>query len=203
MTAHIRILYDGKLALTIAQAAQRYNLAPDAMRQAINRFRRAGLIAELPESLDGRKLYPAAALDKAMKARPGKGGRNVQPRRRKAATTVPGPRPPADYVPYGERKPYTVANSLDDLCGPTSGIVTLPHHIDWSGSPNKNLDIPGMLGVVYETVLNEASTTADLNAFLNREALIELWPTLWLPPKVRRLWHERFPDLTDLNPVTL
>src|SRR5690349_25016882 len=39
----------------------------------------------------------------------------------------------ADYATYSDRKPYVVAERLDDLRGPTGGTVTLPSHLDWSG----------------------------------------------------------------------
>jgi hypothetical protein len=42
-------------------------------------------------------------------------------------------RPPAGYVPYADRKPYVVADSLATLTGPTRGAVGLPRHLDWSG----------------------------------------------------------------------
>jgi hypothetical protein len=100
-----------------------------------------------------------------------------------------------DRLPYGERKPYAVAERLDDLRGPTSGVIRLPITLDWSGSPEKDLDSPGVLASVYTTVLNESFTVEPLNTWLNRDRLIELWPSLYLPPKVRRLWEERFPDL--------
>jgi hypothetical protein len=53
--------------------------------------------------------------------------------------------PPADYVPYAERRPYVVASSLNDLRGPTTGVITLPHHLDWSGDPHYDLDKPAVL----------------------------------------------------------
>lgn len=66
----IRITYDGKLALTTAQAAQRYGLELAAMRKALSRMD----LSPLPEPLDARTpLYAAAELDRAMKSRPGKG----------------------------------------------------------------------------------------------------------------------------------
>jgi hypothetical protein len=65
--ATIRITYDGRLALTISQAATRYGMRLDAMRQALRRLD----LDPLPESLDGRTpLYPAVELDRAMKSRP-------------------------------------------------------------------------------------------------------------------------------------
>jgi hypothetical protein len=71
-------MYDGKLALTTAQAATRYDLDVATMRKAIQRLVTEGKIEALPEPLDGRTpLYLASDIDKAMKNRPGKG---VRPR---------------------------------------------------------------------------------------------------------------------------
>jgi len=38
--------------------------------------------------------------------------------------------PRRDYA-----KPVVVPDRLDLLAGPTSGVVTLPRHLKWSGSP--------------------------------------------------------------------
>ena len=123
----------------------------------------------------------------------------LHPQAREAANRsrrkTPEPRPPADYVPYGERKPYVVADDLDELRGPTSGTVALPHHLDWSGSPVYDLDDPAELASMYKTVLNEAATVDDLRMWLNRQLLMRLWPTLWLPAALRRAWQQRFPML--------
>lgn len=105
------------------------------------------------------------------------------------------PRPPADYVPYGERKPYVVADDLDELRGPTSGTVALPHHLDWSGSPTYDLDDPAEVASMYKTVLNEATTVEDLRTWLDAKRLVGLWATLWLPAALRRAWEQRFPSL--------
>lgn len=68
--ARIRILYDDELALTTAQFAQRHGLNMAAARKALSRLG----VDPLPEQLDGRtKLWPAAPVDEAMQARPGKG----------------------------------------------------------------------------------------------------------------------------------
>jgi hypothetical protein len=112
--------------------------------------------------------------------------------RRKAS---PPPRPPADYIPYGERKPYVVADDLGELRGPTAGTVTLPHHLDWSGSPDYDLGKPARLASMYETVLNEAATVDDLRTWIDGQLLLRLWPTLWLPASLRRAWLQRFPQL--------
>jgi hypothetical protein len=113
--------------------------------------------------------------------------------RRKPA---PEPSPlPVAYSSYGDRKPYVVAESLDDLRGPTEGTVILPKHLDWSGDASYDLDRPARLASLYRTVLNEASSTNDLRAWLNERMLAQLWPTLWLPSQLRRLWESRFPQL--------
>jgi hypothetical protein len=65
----IRITVDGRLALTVEQAATRYKMEASSVRSMISRLQ-----LEPAASLDGRKhLYLAAALDVAVKARPGKG----------------------------------------------------------------------------------------------------------------------------------
>ena len=115
----------------------------------------------------------------------------------KAHGLDPSVRPPADYVPYGDRRQYLVADSLDDLHGPTSGTVALPHHLDWSGRPEYVLDRPARLASLYRTVLSEAATTADLHDWLDGATLVRLWPGLWLPPQLRRRWEERFPELAS------
>jgi hypothetical protein len=92
-------------------------------------------------------------------------------------------------------KPVVVADDLALLHGPTSGVVTLPPHLDWSGSADYELESPGRIVDLYRTVLIEATKPADLHTFLDRTILTQLWPTLWLPVELRRAWEGRFPDL--------
>jgi hypothetical protein len=113
--------------------------------------------------------------------------------RRKVAS-APG-RPADGYASYGSRKPYLVADRLDDLRGPTAGTVHLPPHLDWSGNASYDLDKPARLASMYRTVLNEASSADDLRAWIDGRLLARLWPTLWLPPQLRRQWESRFPEL--------
>ncbi|WP_232344796.1 hypothetical protein [Actinoplanes awajinensis] len=108
-------------------------------------------------------------------------------------TAVPGP--PVGYLPYGDRKPYVVADTLAALKGPTRGVVSLPRHLDWSGRADYDLSRPSRLASMYKVVLSEAGTVQDLCTWLDGELLLEVWPTLWLPPQLRRRWEERFPGL--------
>ena len=115
--------------------------------------------------------------------------------RRKGAP--PSGRPEVGYASYGSRKPYVVADRLDDLRGPTAGTVSLPPHLDWSGDARYDLDKPARLASMYRTVLNEAGSPDDLQAWLHGRLLTQLWPTLWLPPALRQLWEARFPELAS------
>ncbi|MEV6343539.1 hypothetical protein [Actinoplanes sp. NPDC051851] len=92
-------------------------------------------------------------------------------------------------------KPIVVADDLVMLKGRTSGVVTLPRHLDWSGAADYDLDSAGRVVDLYRTVLVEATKVTDLHEFLDRATLSRLWPSLWLPPDLRRSWEERFPVL--------
>ena len=93
--------------------------------------------------------------------------------------------------------PIVVADDLALMCGRTAGVVTLPSHLDWSGSAGYNLDAPGRTVDLYRTVLIEATKPDDPHAFLDRATLTRLWPMLWLPADHRREWEKRFPQLRD------
>jgi hypothetical protein len=68
-TPQVRILVDGKLALTTAQAAQRHGRTVAGMRSLLSRAR-----LDPVAYLDTRTpLYGAVALDKAVRAMPGRG----------------------------------------------------------------------------------------------------------------------------------
>jgi hypothetical protein len=92
-------------------------------------------------------------------------------------------------------KPVVVADDLTMLCGRTTGVVTLPRHLDWSGSADYDLDSPGRIVDLYRTVLIEATKPADLHTYLDRTVLKRLWSFLWLPTDLRQAWEERFPEL--------
>ena len=96
---------------------------------------------------------------------------------------------------YADQRPYVVPTSLTELCGPVSGVVLLDRHLDWSDDSTYDLDDPGDLQVMYQTVLNQATTAADLRQWLDGDTLRRLWPELWLPARLRALWQARFPEL--------
>ena len=96
---------------------------------------------------------------------------------------------------YVDQRPYIVAESLAGLQGPTQGVVSLDHRLDWSGRAQYDLDKPRRLASMYETVVREACSQDDLVKWLDTPTLIRLWADLVLPPQVRAGWEARFPEL--------
>jgi hypothetical protein len=92
------------------------------------------------------------------------------------------------------RRAVTVSD-LSELCGPTSGVVELPHRLFWQPERQVNLDRPALLAWMYETVLREATTVEELRSWLDGPTLVRLWSDLFVPRGVRRAWEERHPSL--------
>lgn len=108
--------------------------------------------------------------------------------------TTPVSARPARYPSRPGRR-AVVAASLADLDGPADGPVVLPLWLFWSPAGYVfDLGDPDLRECVYQTVLREASRPEDL-AYLNRDLLTQLWPTLYLPPGVRQAWEEQHPAL--------
>lgn len=106
-----------------------------------------------------------------------------------------------DRVFFRDVKPYEAPASLDELGGPASGVVDLPHSVLWApGGGSIDLDQPGGVGLAYRAVLAEG-TVADQVRILNRSLLLRVWPDLLLPSRVRELWEGRFPELAALAAV--
>ncbi|WP_305786775.1 hypothetical protein [Symbioplanes lichenis] len=103
---------------------------------------------------------------------------------------------------YADQRHYVVPASLADLRGPRRGQITLDRSLDWSGDSTYDLDDPGDLQVMYQTVLNQAATPDDLARCLDAGTLRRIWPALWLPDRLRAVWQARFPELTT-SPRTL
>jgi hypothetical protein len=102
-------------------------------------------------------------------------------------------------APYQARpgRRVLVVKDLADLHGPASGAVTLlPLRLYWS-PPGRvfDLDDPFSLRSMYQVVLREAIRAEELTSYLNRDALIAVWPDLYLSKGVRRAWEERHPVL--------
>lgn len=90
-----------------------------------------------------------------------------------------------------------VARSLSDLHGPTGGVVELPHRMFWQADRRFNLDEPFMLQQMYEIVILEAISHAELSTWLDAPTLHRLWAKLYLPHGVRRDWERHHPSLRE------
>ena len=96
---------------------------------------------------------------------------------------------------FEDCRPYDIPESLDCLCGPDTECVTLPIWIYWQhGSKTFSLADSCQVKNLYQAVISEASAR-DQVKFLNKEKLIEIWPTLSLPIKVAKMWEENFSEL--------
>ncbi|MFF0217209.1 hypothetical protein [Streptomyces vinaceus] len=103
------------------------------------------------------------------------------------------------------RERYTgrLPGSLDELAGPSRGVVELPLHVAWSGLRAYNLDRPRQRMSLYRTVLAEGQPD-DLTALLDRDLLTEQWPVLrtLVSRHIRQVWEDRFPQLTPRTRTT-
>jgi hypothetical protein len=92
-------------------------------------------------------------------------------------------------------RPVLVAGTLEELRGPTGGIVELPLRLWWNPHRAFDLGRPTMLAWMYENVLREAIRADELRVHLNGQILVRVWPELNLPRAVRLAWEARHPRL--------
>ena len=88
-----------------------------------------------------------------------------------------------------------VAPELAALRGPVGGTHRLPLHLDSSAPTSYDFADPHRRSLAYRIVLLEAASEGDLTTWLERAALIDTWPDLYLPRPVRRAWEDRHPEL--------
>lgn len=86
-------------------------------------------------------------------------------------------------------------DSLDDLAGPSNGVVRLPADLAWSGRTSFDLADPAERYLCYMTVLTAAVAPEHYTRWLNADVLRSEWPHLRLPRRLRSLWQDRFPEL--------
>ncbi|MFJ6076655.1 hypothetical protein ACIQFU_38625 [Streptomyces sp. NPDC093065] len=99
---------------------------------------------------------------------------------------------------YREKFRRRLPESLDELHGPTQGVVELPLHMAWSGLTTYDLSKPRQRMGLYRTVLHEG-LRKDLPRYLNRDLLLDLWPVLrtLVGRTVRTVWEDAFPQLAS------
>jgi hypothetical protein len=101
-----------------------------------------------------------------------------------------------DLALYREKFRRRLPESLDELHGPTRGVVELPLHLAWSGMTSYDLGKPRQCMGLYRTVLHEGLHD-DLPRYLNQDLLLQLWPVLrtLVGRTVRFVWEDAFPQL--------
>ena len=94
---------------------------------------------------------------------------------------------PSRWSDYALRLP----SSLSDLRGPVAGAIVLPLHVAWSGRRTYDVGDERQRLMLYALLLAEAQRE-DLEQFVNREALVRMWPRLrrLLGPHARRAWEQ-------------
>ncbi|MCD9872900.1 hypothetical protein [Streptomyces guryensis] len=103
-----------------------------------------------------------------------------------------------DLALYQEKFRRRLPESLDELHGPTHGVVDLPLHMAWSGLTSYDLGKPRQRMGLYRTVLHEGLHD-DLPRYLNQDLLLQLWPVLrtLVGRTVRAVWEDAFPQLAS------
>ncbi|MDQ8703553.1 hypothetical protein RCO28_13810 [Streptomyces sp. LHD-70] len=103
-----------------------------------------------------------------------------------------------DLAMYREKFRLRLPESLDDLHGPTQGVIELPLHIAWSGLTSYDMRNPRQRMGLYRTVLHEG-LREDLPRYLNQDLLLQLWPVLRMlvGRTVRAVWEDAFPQLAS------
>ncbi|MEV6590395.1 hypothetical protein [Streptomyces acidicola] len=103
-----------------------------------------------------------------------------------------------DLVLYREKFRRRLPESLNELHGPTHGVVELPLHMAWSGMTSYDMGKPRQHMGLYRTVLHEGLRD-DLPRYLNQDLLLQLWPVLrtLVGRTVRTVWEDAFPQLAS------
>lgn len=96
---------------------------------------------------------------------------------------------------YARSRPIVVIDDLEQLQGPSSGIVRLPVRLDWGPDPVYDVGDRTSLVWMYSYILAAALDADDLRQFINADHLRSVWHDLVLPARVRDLWEDRFPEL--------
>lgn len=102
---------------------------------------------------------------------------------------------PETRIRFRDVKPYFLPDSLDELYGPSEGIVLLPQSVYWQADRfNIDLSKLGKIEMVYQNVLAEG-LLEDICRFVNADHLRRVWHRLRLDRRLRSMWEERFPEL--------
>ena len=133
------------------------------------------------------------ALDALLADHLGEGADAVDHASRSEGTSATASADPRVFL--RDVKPYAVPASLNDLAGPATGELVLPHSVMWApGDGRVDLDVPGGASLAYRALLSEGSLE-DILRLVNADRLRAAWGDLLLPRRVRSLWEAAFLEL--------
>jgi hypothetical protein len=98
---------------------------------------------------------------------------------------------------YRDIKPYDAPDQLEQLQGPRNGPLDVPINVYWGPRHTFDLDNESDVIQTYQAALREGRVI-DQEKLLNHALLVEIWPELMLPVRVRELWEGRFPELSAI-----
>jgi len=95
----------------------------------------------------------------------------------------------ARRVGHGRRLP----DRIEDLRGPSGGVIVLPRHLSWPGMREFDITDAGPRRSMYGIVLTQGQRN-EIQRFINPALLREDWPALRasLDPPLRRWCERRF-----------
>ena len=88
---------------------------------------------------------------------------------------------------YADHIEYRTPGSLDELHGPTSGVILVPLHIKSAPESMSNLDTSHGLRTAYSASVRDGYADEQA-ALLDRAMLVRLWPDRKLPKRCRETW---------------
>jgi hypothetical protein len=114
---------------------------------------------------------------------------------------MPSERPPviiehmslADLLAGRNRHASRLPRRLEDLRGPTQGVIVLPRHLSWPGMRECDVTDAATRRSMYGIVLTQGQRN-DVARFLNPRLLQQDWPLIRdsLDPKLRDICERRF-----------
>ncbi|MGI6797988.1 hypothetical protein [Gordonia sihwensis] len=97
------------------------------------------------------------------------------------------------WIPRFEPDVFVPAD-LDLLRGPVSGVVDPPTNLYWQPGDIDFADLAN-LRRFYSSAIRRISDPDLFGEWINRRALVKLWPQLDIPATVRRAWETIHPEL--------
>jgi len=104
---------------------------------------------------------------------------------------------------FSHTKPLFIVDNFTDFHGPTTGVVTLPLHLDWTPASTYDLSKKSRLRTMYATVLREAGDEITIARWINAELLQEHWIYVNVSCFIRDAWEKAHPQLKQNHQVNV